>query len=129
MKISEISDRTGISISALRYYEQQNLIRQVKRNDQGLRDYTEDDLKWILFLAAVKSARLSLNEIMEYANLYYSKNENFNDRLAVTERCRQKLVNEMKDIQEGIAFLDCKIAFYKGIIDEQQSKVIKNKDQ
>ncbi len=129
MKISEISDRTGISISALRYYEQQNLIRQVKRNDQGLRDYTEDDLKWIQFLAAVKSARLSLNEIMEYANLYYSKNEDFNDRLAVTERCRQKLVNEMKDIQEGIAFLDCKIAFYKGIIDEQQSKVIKNKDQ
>lgn len=122
MKISDISRITGLTISALRYYEAQHLIREVKRNEQGLREYSEDDLKWIKFLVAMKRAKVSLNEIMEYANLYYSKNEDFSERLAVTERCRTKLLRELQDIQEGIAFLDCKVAFYKKIIKEQEMK-------
>ncbi|WDV47896.1 MerR family transcriptional regulator [Clostridiaceae bacterium M8S5] len=125
MKISEVSKISGISISALRYYEKQNAIRNIKRDEQGLRDYSDDDLKWIAFLSAMKNSRLTLSEIMEYANLYYTKNEDFRERLAVTKRCREKLANELQELQESISFLDKKIAFYEKKIREQEDSIQK----
>ncbi|QOR36351.1 MerR family transcriptional regulator [Clostridium sp. 'deep sea'] len=113
MKIGDIAKRAGLTISALRYYEKQNLIRNVHRNKQGLRDYTEDDYKWIKFLVAMKNARLSLAEISQYADLYYSQNEDFKLRLAVTKKCRAKLIADFNELQQAIKFLDKKITFYE----------------
>ena len=120
MKISEVSKETGLSSSTIRFYESQDLIREVKKDKQGVRDFSSEDLKWLKFLAAIKNARLSISEMMGYAELYYSKNENIEDRLAVTLKCKEKLMGEMEELQKGIDFLDCKIAFYQRMIEEEE---------
>ena len=61
----------------------------------------------------MKNAKLSLAEISQYADLYYSQNEDFNLRLAVTKKCSAKLIADMKELQQVINYLDKKIAFYK----------------
>jgi len=43
MKISEVSERSGISSDTLRYYERIGLIPPVNRNISGIRDYNEID--------------------------------------------------------------------------------------
>lgn len=118
MKISEVSRETGLSSSAIRFYESQGLIRGVRKDKQGIRDFSSEDLKWLKFLAAIKNTRLSISEMMGYAELYYSRNENIGDRLAVTLKYKEKLLGEMEELQKGIDFLDCKIAFYQRLIEE-----------
>lgn len=44
MRISEVTDRTGIPSRLLRYYEEQNLLVPA-RNTSGYRDYTEQDIE------------------------------------------------------------------------------------
>lgn len=128
MKISEVAKETGFSTSTIRYYEQQGLIRDIERDKHGIRTFSQDDIKWIKFLASIKNARLSLNEMMSYADLYYSKNESIPDRLAVTKECREKLMAELNELRKGIEFLDYKIEYYNELIERRKRKYSKNEN-
>ncbi|MFZ5353288.1 MAG: MerR family transcriptional regulator [Bacillota bacterium] len=120
MKISEIVRITGLTASTIRFYEKIGLIREIAKDEHNQRIFSDDDKRWIKFLASIKNARLSINEMMAYAELYYSKNESIPDRLAVTEQCKEKLISEINELQEGIRFLDSKIKFYKDLIDQNK---------
>ena len=50
LTIKEVSTMYNISADTLRYYEKIGLIDPVKRNENGIRDYKEIDLKRIQFL-------------------------------------------------------------------------------
>ena len=50
MGIGEAADQTGVSVSALRYYDQEGLLPQVERDGAGRRRFTEDNVRWIRFL-------------------------------------------------------------------------------
>jgi DNA-binding transcriptional MerR regulator len=50
MKIAEVSQRYKISADTLRYYERVGLIPTVNRNNSGIRDYSEIDLKRVEFI-------------------------------------------------------------------------------
>lgn len=127
MKIREVVESTGFPASTLRFYEQKGLIRNIDRGADGKRDFSEDDLKWIKFLASIKIAGMSVDEMMPYAELYYSGNENLEDRIAVTEKYRDKLLEEMKQLQEAIQFLDDKIEYYYDLKERKAHK--RNKGQ
>lgn len=108
LKIQEISKITGFSASTIRYYEQQGLIREVERDKQGIRNFSEDDLKWIKFLGSYKKTNLSINEMMALAELYYSKNESIPDRLAVTMKYREKVQAEIDKCMRWAKILNVK---------------------
>ena len=49
MTIGEISEKTNLPESTLRYYEKKGLIR-VSRDKNGRRNYEESDIEWIKFI-------------------------------------------------------------------------------
>ena len=113
LRIGEVSKITGLTCSTLRYYQQINLIRDIKKDEAGLRIYSAEDVQWINFIVSVKTANLSIQDINLYADLYYSKNENFRDRLNLTLECKEKLVKEREKMNQGIEFMNEKIEYYK----------------
>lgn len=58
MKIAQAAKQLDLSTATLRYYENIGLIREIKRDDHGIRDYTEDDLQWIEFIKCMRNAGL-----------------------------------------------------------------------
>ena len=62
MDIGEVAKRTGLPVSALRFYEEKGLIRSIGRN--GLRRVFGDDvLERLALIALGQSAGFSLDEI------------------------------------------------------------------
>lgn len=112
MRIGEVSKLTGLSCSTLRYYEDIHLIKNIRLNQSGQREYTKEDLQWIQFVVSMKSACLPIEDIKKFGALYYSKNEDFNERLSVALACQEKLIAERKKIDAGIEFLNKKINLY-----------------
>ncbi len=49
MNISGASDATNVSADTIRYYERIGLIPPVKRKLNGIRDFTDEDVRWIIF--------------------------------------------------------------------------------
>lgn len=54
MNIQDFSDRTGISKSALRYYEQKNLLFPRDRSANGYRVYSEDQIATVKLISSLR---------------------------------------------------------------------------
>jgi len=67
MKINEVSKKTGLSISTIRFYEKQDLIptKYVSRDSNNYRNYSSDIIDHLLMIKTVHSVGFSLTEIKE----------------------------------------------------------------
>jgi MerR family redox-sensitive transcriptional activator SoxR len=64
LTIGELSERTGVAPSALRYYEAEDLL-QASRSSGGQRRYSRDQLRRVSFIRIAQQVGLSLDEIRE----------------------------------------------------------------
>lgn len=68
--IGQVAERTGVSASALRYYEQIGLVVPADRTDAGYRLYDESVLARLAFVARAKQLGCSLDEITDLVGLW-----------------------------------------------------------
>jgi MerR family redox-sensitive transcriptional activator SoxR len=64
LTIGTLSQRSGVAPSALRFYEQEGLIRAI-RTPKGQRRYARDTLRRVAFIRVAQRVGLSLEEIRE----------------------------------------------------------------
>ena len=65
MKIGELSHRTGLATSRIRYYEKQNLLPPPLRSNNGYRHYHDNVVERLKIIDLAKSLGFSLSEIRE----------------------------------------------------------------
>lgn len=65
-----MAERSGFSASALRYYEQQDLLEPVERTDAGYRLYDDTSLERQRFIARGKRLGCTLEDIGDLAELW-----------------------------------------------------------
>ena len=70
MTIKEVSEKYEISQDALRYYERVQVIPAVTRTSGGIRDYQEEDLKWVELAVCMRNAGLPIESLIEYQKLF-----------------------------------------------------------
>lgn len=66
LTISQVSERTGLTPSTIRYYEKIGLLYEPNRRNGGARIYTESEVSYIQCLNRLKKLGLSLEEITEF---------------------------------------------------------------
>jgi DNA-binding transcriptional MerR regulator len=66
MTIQDFSERTGVSKSALRYYESINLLNSVERNSSGYRVYSDNQVEKIKLISSLRLADVQIKEIQAY---------------------------------------------------------------
>ena len=65
LTIGEVSEKTGLSISKLRYYDEHGLIPNLKRSSSGLRKFSIENLEAITIIECLKTSGMQLKEIKE----------------------------------------------------------------
>lgn len=65
MQIGAVSERTGLSVDAIRFYEKQRLLSRPLRTEGGFRLYNREDVDRIAFIRRVQRLGFSLSEIRE----------------------------------------------------------------
>ncbi|MBK4213836.1 MerR family transcriptional regulator [Bacillus safensis] len=124
MKIAQAAKQLDLSTATLRYYENIGLIREIKRDDHGIRDYTEDDLQWIEFIKCMRNAGLSIDALREYTALFFEDDDHtLSSRKNILVNERERLVQKQKEIEETIKRLDFKIESYEDIIYNHEKKL------
>ena len=63
LQIGELSKKTGIAVSAIRYYEEVNLLEPSYRSDSKYRFYLPSDVSLVNFIKKSKSLGFTLDEI------------------------------------------------------------------
>jgi len=113
MTIAEVSKKFGLSPDTLRYYERIGLIPRVNRNESGIRDYTEEDCKWIEFIKCMRSAGIQVETLVEYVTLLQQGDETVELRKQILVEQREKLLSRIEEMERALERLNFKIEEYE----------------
>jgi MerR family transcriptional regulator, aldehyde-responsive regulator len=128
MKIKEVSERSGISLDTLRYYERIGLLPPVNRNKSGIRDYNEIDVKRVEFIKCMRSAGLPIEVLIAYVGLVQQGDQTIEARKEILKEQRKKLVDKMQEMQKTLDLLDYKIEVYEKAVLKKEEELIPLED-
>lgn len=121
MKISEVSKLVNIPRATLRYYEQIGLLDNIKK-EHGIRNYQQQDIEKINFIICMKKAGFPLDSIVQFVNLAKDKKQGEKRRLEMLLKQKDILLQEMKEKEETLNFLNYKIDLYTEKVEKQNKK-------
>ena len=124
MKIANVSEQYGISTDTLRYYERVGLIPHVNRNESGIRDYNELDLRRVDFIKCMRSAGLPIEVLIEYVGLVQRGDKTMEARKEILIEQREILVAKMKELQKTLDILDHKIEVYENAVLKKEKEMV-----
>lgn len=116
MTIAEVSKQYNISADTLRYYERIGLIPPVNRNKNGIRDYTDEDCKWVDFIKCMRSTGLPIEVLIEYVTLFRQGNSTIEARKEILIEQRGILEEKINFMTATLERLNYKIDNYDTII-------------
>ena len=124
MKIAEVSEKYGLSADTLRYYERVGLIPPVQRNEGGIRDYNELDLRRVDFIKCMRGAGLPIEVLIEYVGLVQQGDETIQARKEILKEQRALLAARMKEMQKTLDILDHKLEVYEKAVLKKEKEMI-----
>lgn len=107
---------THMRYETLKFYCNQGLVPNVKRDDQNRRVFDERDIAWINSLTCLKSCDLSLAEMKDYIALCQQGIRSIPQRKELLTRKREELLARQKDLQSALDYIDWKQNFYDDVL-------------
>lgn len=95
-KIGEVSNKTGLSIDTLRYYEKYGLLDNIARNTSGMRIYSDQDISSLNFIKRAQKMNFRLSEIKDLLRMRQDP-QNAKDSI------RQLTVEKLKVIEAQLS--------------------------
>ena len=128
MRIAEVSERYDISLDTLRYYERIGLIQPVHRNESGIRDYNELDLRRVNFIKCMRSAGLPIEVLIEYVGLFQRGDKTVGARKEILKEQRELLIVRMQEMQKTLDILNHKIEVYENVVLKKENEIVQIED-
>ncbi|WP_315069116.1 MerR family transcriptional regulator [uncultured Clostridium sp.] len=122
--IKEVSQKLNISAYALRYYEREGLLPFVKRDDNGRRIYTNDDLGWIQLVNCMRTMGMSIAYIKNYVKLCVKGDETKAERRNIIQDQKDLIQKEIKKYTELLELVNLKLDYYDEKISRDEFKEI-----
>lgn len=106
----------NISYQTLKFYCNQGLIPNVKRDKNNRRIFDEKDVKWIKDLTCLKKCNMSIHEMKEYLNLCLEGESTIPQRKEMLAQKQKELLASIQDLKNSINYIDWKQNFYDEIL-------------
>lgn len=105
MWIGELAGRAGVSVRALRYYEEKGLLRP-ERTPSGYRVFSDSDVQTVRHIQTLLTAGLGLDLIREILSCMHGESLLLADCRERLERERQRLTADIDRISAARSMLD-----------------------
>lgn len=113
--MKQACERLGMKYETLRFYCDEGLVPNVKRDKNNYRDFDERNLKWLTSLMCLKRCGMSISGMKRYMNLCMEGKSSIPERKEMLSVQKEYLLQEIKRIEESIAFIDHKQDFYDDV--------------
>lgn len=114
--MKEACRMTNMSYENLKFYCNEGLVPNVKRDRNNYRVFSDNNIKWIQSLGCLKRCGMTISEMKEYLELCLMGESSIPERKIILEKKRKALLESMKEIEDSIAFIDWKQNFYDDVL-------------
>ena len=111
---------TNMTYQALKFYCNQGLVPNVKRDKNNRRVFDERDIAWINGLMCLKKCGMSIQEMKEYMILCMQGPSTIPRRKELLARKQEELRRSIRELEDSAAFIDWKQNYYDEVLSGQR---------
>lgn len=112
----QVCRELDMTYQTLKFYCNEGLIPNVKRDKNNRRIFDEKDVKWIKDLACLKKCGLSIQEMKEYLELCLQGQSTIMRRKEMLKQKQEALRISIKELEDSVAYIDWKQNFYDEVL-------------
>lgn len=114
--MKQTCEKTGLSYDTLKFYCNEGLVPNVKRDKNNYRVFSDKDIEWIKSLSCLKSCNMSITEMKEYLDLCMQGESSIPERKKILDLKLKELQNKINEIQDSINYIYWKQKFYEEVL-------------
>ncbi len=114
--MKEACSLTNMTYENLKFYCNEGLVPNVKRDSRNYRVFDEHDIKWLQSLNCLKSCGMSLAEMKTYLALCLAGEGTIPERKVILAEKKEALLQSIAELQKAVAFIDWKQGFYDDVL-------------
>ena len=110
--MKQTCEKTNLTYDTLKFYCNEGLVPNVKRDKNNYRVFDDKDIAWINGLSCLKNCGMGIAEMKEYLNLCLKGESSIPERKKILDSKLRELEHKMQEIQESINYINWKHQFY-----------------
>lgn len=114
--MKEVCRETGMTYEALKFYCNEGLVPNVKRDANNHRVFDDRDIAWIKSLTCLKKCGMSIQEIKVYIDFCLQGESSIPERKVILAQKREDLLRRIAELQANIDFIYGKQKFYDDVL-------------
>lgn len=115
LSIGEVSERFGVPVSTLRYYDRQGLFPGLGRKG-GQRRFSQEDVETLRMVECLKASGLEIAQIRRFMEAVGEGPSTYGERAALFHERRDQVAAEMERIRGVLEVLDYKCWYYDELV-------------
>ena len=112
--------KTGLTYDTLKFYCNEGLVPNVKRDRNNYRVFSEQDIAWINSLSCLKNCGMGISEMKEFLSLCLEGEKTIPNRQKILSAKLNELENKMNEIKKSIDYIHWKQNFYQNVLDGKE---------
>lgn len=114
--IKEVAEKMDISEHTLRFWAKSGFFPFVKRNQNNIRQFSDNDLEWVKIVKCLRSVGTENKAIKRYIDLCIVGDSTIEERYKIILDTKEKALMQIDELKKQLAILEYKENFYKNLI-------------
>lgn len=106
-----------LSYQTLKFYCNEGLIPNVKRDRNNYRIFDDNDINWIKGLICLRKCGMSIKEMKRYMDLCLLGESSIPERKEMLNATKRQLLLQLEALEGSIQYIDKKQRFYDDVLD------------
>lgn len=119
----QVCREINMTYQTLKFYCNEGLVPNVKRDGNNRRIFDERDVKWIKDLACLKKCGMSIQEMKAYLALCLQGQSTILQRKEMLAKKQEALQASIRELEDSVAYIDWKQNFYDEVLSGQRPYV------
>ncbi|MBQ3377720.1 MAG: MerR family transcriptional regulator [Synergistaceae bacterium] len=109
-------EKTGMTYQGLKFYCNEGLVPNVKRDRLNRRIFDEHDIEWIKSLSCLKNCGMSIQEMKEYTKLCLDGAATIQQRKEILNIKKAQLEENIAALTASVEYINKKQEFYDEVL-------------
>ena len=114
--IKEVADKMDVSEHTLRFWAKSGFFPFIKRNENNVRLFSENDLDWVKIVKCLRMVGTENKAIKRYIDLCLIGDSTIPERCGIIQATKIKAQQQLDDLQRQMDLLEYKENYYKNLI-------------
>ncbi len=114
--IKEVAKKMDISEHTLRFWAKSGFFPFIKRNENNIRLFSDNDLDWVRIVKCLRAVRTENKAIKRYIDLCIKGDSTIPERYGIIQATKLKAEQQMLELQQQMDLLNYKEKYYQNLI-------------